>query len=337
MLLIPSPSGREEKMSALIREKISEIGYEPETDSIGNILVRLPGKNPEECPIVFAAHLDEIGMTVKRINPDGSLQVIKSGGLLPWKIGECPVDVIGDSEPVSGLLSFGSAHGGSASGKERITWDDVKIITGLTPEQLEQKGIRIGSSAVPKNEVRGPVVMGDENDPMIAAWTFDDRAGMAVLLQLLGELKRNNFQPQNPVIIAFTVQEEAGGHGAKYLAAEENPKIFVAVDGCPIIDPDTMKLDGRPGVWSRDRLAHYDQQLVVDISAAAKQAGTQVQVAVYEGAASDASMVLDAGLVPRIAFIGHVRDNSHGFEIARLSVFNKTLKTLIAYLNEGTN
>ncbi len=333
MLAIPAPSGREEKMAEFVRKQIAEIGYGTETDPAGNVLVRIAGKNADASPMIFAAHLDEISVTVTKINPDGSLQIIKSGGLLPWKTGECPVDIIGDYEPVSGLLSFGSAHGGSASGKEKITWNDVKIITGLSPEQLEKKGIRVGSSAVPKKEFRGPVIMGDENDPMVAAWTFDDRAGMIVLLQLLEELKRKNFQPQPPVIIAFTVHEEGGGHGAKCLSAREKPEIFVAVDGCPVIDPDTMKLDGRPGAWSRDRLAHYDQQLIKEFSAAAEQTGTQLQIAVYEGAASDASLVYAAGHAPRIAFIGHVRDNSHGFETARLSVFNNTLKTLLAFFD----
>jgi putative aminopeptidase FrvX len=60
--------------------------------------------------------------------------------------------------------------------------------------------------------------------------------------------------------------------------------------------------------------------------------GTELQTAVYDGAASDASLLAYAGLAPRIACVGHVRENSHGYEVARLSVFDNLLKTLVQFI-----
>jgi putative aminopeptidase FrvX len=123
---------------------------------------------------------------------DGALRVRRSGGLMPWKIGEGPVEVLGDVASIIGVLSMGSTHGVKA-GEQVIGWEDVRIMTGLTPAQLAERGIRPGSTAVPTPERRGPLLFGDADDPLAAAWTFDDRAGVAMLLQLLKRLRDSGF------------------------------------------------------------------------------------------------------------------------------------------------
>ena len=97
-----------------------------------------------------------------------------------------------------------------------------------------------------------------------------------------------------------------------------------------------LQLDGRPAIWSKDRLATYDQRLLRALQQAAAAAGTALQPVVYDSAASDASLVAYAGLAPRIACMGQVRANSHGYEVARLSVFDNMLNTLIAFVETWT-
>lgn len=330
LLNVPSPSGWESGIAAVVQAKLDEIGYGHERDVAGNVLVRLPGRDPAAPLQIFASHMDEIGFVVTRIEPDGRLCVDRSGGLLPWKLGESPVQIIGDQETITGILSMGSTHGENQSDKA-ITWPDVRILTGLSPAQLKAKGVRVGSPGVPAREGRGPYVFGDPADPLVAAWTFDDRAGVMTLLRLLAQWQAGGVQPHHPTIVAFVTSEEIGGHGAKYLARQEQPAVFVAVDGAPIPAGVPLQIDGRPAIWSKDRLATYDQQLLQQFCRAAMEAGTELQTAVYDGAASDASLLAYAGLAPRIACVGHVRENSHGYEVARLSVFDNLLKTLLQF------
>lgn len=332
-LLVPSPSGREWSVANLVRERLDDLGIAHETDGAGNVLVWLNGRSPDAPLCCLASHMDEIGMTVTKILPDGRLRVTRSGGLLPWKLGEGPVELLGDQENIVAILSMGSTH--TATRQGAVTWDDVYLFTGLTPEQLKQAGVRVGTTAVPTREQRGPVLFGDPNDPMVAAWTFDDRLGCVTLLRLLAWLQQNERQPYHPTLIAFTTQEEVGGHGAKWVANKTQPEIFVAVDGSPMPPETNLALDGRPAIWSKDRLAHYDQRLVADFCAAAERAGTELQTAVFDSAASDASLVSYAGLAPRIACMGQVRENSHGYEVARLAVFDNMLHTLIEFVLEG--
>ena len=332
LLAVPAPSGREQRLAAVVRDKLEAWGYEPETDGAGNVLVRLDGRSPQAPLCCFAAHTDEIGLVVTKIEPDGTLRVDKSGGLYPWKLGEGPVMIMGDEQSIVGVLSMGSTHTASA-GDEAVKWPDVRVLTGLSPAHLKAAGIRPGSTGVPTRERCGPVLFGDEADPLVAAWTFDDRMGVVALLRLLEALQRDGLRPYHPTLVAFTVHEEIGGNGAKALAQRERPEIFIAIDGCPTPPEAALELDGRPGIWSKDRLASYDRRLLRALSQAATTAGTELQPAVYNSAASDASLVAYAGAAPRVACFGHVRENSHGYEVARLSVFDNVFNTLLQFVS----
>ena len=327
-LQIPSPSGREEKMAAAVRRHLDALGYVHETDGAGNISVRLEGRNPDAPLCVLAAHMDEIGVVVTHIEEDGTLHVDRSGALAPYKLGERPLRFVGNNEEtITGIISFGSGH--TSTFDQGIAWENVRVITGFSKAQLAAKGIRPGSTGVPIAEGRGPLLLGDPDDPMVAAWTFDDRAGVIMQLQLLQLLKEQNVQPPSPTIIAFTIHEEGGCHGAKILAHREKPEIFIAVDGCPWQPNAGIEVSDQPATWSKDRAAHYDQRLIKVLLQAAQNAGTQCQTAVLTNARSDASAVYDSGAVPRVGVLGHSRHNSHGFEVAKLAVFPNVVKTLL--------
>jgi putative aminopeptidase FrvX len=330
LLSVPSPSGREERLAAIIRDKLDGLGYAHETDGAGNVIVRLQGRDPEERVMAIAAHMDEIGLVVTGIQEDGLLAVARSGGTNLTKIGEGPVEIVGDGDIVTGVLSMGSMHRPDAG--RQITWDEVRIVTGLTPAQLRDAGVRPGSTAVPARFRCGPIVLGAEPDPLVAAWTFDDRMGVVALLRLLEAMEAEDIVPRRPTLISFTVHEEGGCHGAKALAQRERPEIFIAVDGCPMPPGTDLALDGRPGTWSKCGGCHFAQRLVRDLCEAADRAGTALYTPAYEAAGSDASAVYAVGAAERVATVGHVRDNSHGFEIARLSVFDNLLATLVEFV-----
>ena len=330
LIAVPSPSGYEAELAAIVRFEIEKTGFIPEQDAAGNVLVRLEGTDPHAPLTVIAAHMDEIGMSVKTINPDGSIIVESLGGLHPWKIGERPVTILGDNHSITAILSAGAGHGADSS--KPVSWADFKLITGQSLQQLSEAGVRPGSPAVPVTSDRGPFFLGSGSDPLVAAWTYDDRMGVVALLRLLKDMKENNSKPVSPSIIAFTVQEELGGHGIKTLAVREKPQSIIAVDGCPMPSYAGLALDGRPGIWTRDRLAIYDPRLLAAFENSAKLCGTELQQASFTSTSSDSSMACSIGAAALCATFGHVRENSHGYEIARLSVFDNVLKVLINFV-----
>ena len=333
LLDIPCPSGHEDRMAAHLRSKLQSMGFAPETDAAGNVIVRLPGQTQERPSICYAAHMDEIGMTISQVHSDGSLRVERLGGLHPWKLGETPVSILGDHEQVGGMLSLGSGHS-RAVVEAGPGWHTARIITGQSPDSLADLGVRVGTPVVPAPGVRGPFVFGPDAFPWVGAWTFDNRLAIVSCLQALSELQSTGTIPQSPTTIAFTVEEEIGCLGAKVLAQRERPDIFIAIDGSPLVPECPVALDGRPGIRSRDRVATYDQQLLQEICQISMEAGVELQPVVYSGAASDASLVYSIGASPRVACLGYVRDSSHGFEVAPLNTFDTLTTTLTALLTK---
>lgn len=321
-----SPSGREQRMAAFIRREVEQMGYAVEEDAARNLRVRLAGRDEQAAPAVFAAHMDEIGLVVTSVEPDGTLRIDRSGGLKPFKLGERALEFLGDHASVTGVVSLGGGHGAAAVDLQ--VWDGVKVITGLSQDALNACGVRVGTTAVPVREGRGPVLMGSASDPMVAAWTFDDRAGVCMLLMLLEALKREGVKPPVPVVIAFTVHEEGGCHGAKFLASRVQPDLFVAIDGCPYVPGFGFEVNELPTCWSKDSLGHYDQGMLAVLDKAARSADTLTQKAIISLGYSDATAVYNTGGAGKVACIGHARFNSHGFEVAKLGVFPNVVRTL---------
>lgn len=327
LLHIASPSGREEKLAAFVQQTLTEIGVDSERDPAGNVIVHLAGRDPDLPLHCYASHIDELGMVVTKVEADGTLRVKRSGGLYPFKLGEGPVEILGDERTITGVLSMGSMHRADAA-NIAVKWSDVWVMTGFSAEKLSQFGIRPGTLLTPANSRRGPVIFGDEADPLVGAWTFDDRLGVFCLLRLLKMMQNEQLMPLAPTLFAFTVSEEIGGLGAKSLCFREKPELFVSVDGSPMPPETNLTLDGRPCAWAKDRLAHYDYDTLMQLKSSALAAGTELQIASFDSAASDASLVSYAGLAPRIACIGHVRENSHGYEVIRLSTIENVVQTL---------
>src|SRR2546422_5356971 len=91
---IPGPPGQEGLVGEAFSARAKSIGFEPETDPKGNVVVTIPGKRKKERPkVVVTAHLDEIALMVQRIAAEGWVDVVPMGGAYPWKWGEQPVQI----------------------------------------------------------------------------------------------------------------------------------------------------------------------------------------------------------------------------------------------------
>ena len=344
LLQIPSPSGREERMAGEVARRITALRRDPQKDAQGNVWTEIPGRDRDLGPVALASHMDEISMVVTAIEGDGRLRVQRSGGLYPWKLGEGPVEIVGDrDDPVVAHLSFGSGHTTDpqdpitqfAAGTRGITWPDCRLLTGLSPDELREAGVRVGSCAVPVASVRGPHLFGRSDDPLVSAWILDNRGGTLTLLRLLERIQASGLVPARTLYLCFMVQEEHGLMGARGWARRNPVEIFIAVDSSPMPRDAQLMLDGRPAIWSKDAQVHFDQFLIRDLAAAAGRAGTELQYAVYSAAASDATGVLDSGGAPRVATIGYPRTDSHGYEVSRLRVFENLIATLFEYVGDA--
>ena len=82
------PSGDEGEIRALIARLAAPWADEVTTDTLGNLIVRKKGPGPK---VMFAAHMDSIGLVVTHIQEDGFLRVGRLGGVSPKEAAYTPV------------------------------------------------------------------------------------------------------------------------------------------------------------------------------------------------------------------------------------------------------
>lgn len=326
LVLRHSPSGYEYEVDEALIESFRAAGADPRLDAAGNLIVRIAGRGGGS--IAITAHKDEIGAVVTAVEPEGRVRVRKLGGSYPWIYGEGVVDLLGEHETVSGILSFGSRHVSHASPQfahretAPLRWSDVWIETKRTPEALEAAGLRPGARMVVGRHRKAPVRLGE----YIASYALDDKAALAVMLELCRRVK----DPWPDVHLVASAKEEVGSMGALYFARQHALDALIALEICPVAPEYTVKPGPDPVLVAEDGLGLYDEGLNRRLRRAAMTAGVAVQTAVLNGFGSDGSGAMKQGQVPAAACLCFPTENTHGFEIAHLDALENCTRILEA-------
>ncbi|MGC8780155.1 MAG: hypothetical protein ACP5UQ_04735 [Anaerolineae bacterium] len=219
------PSGVEAPVAAVVRELASELTPEVRVDALGSVILRKPGAANPPGRIMLAAHLDEIGLIVTKVE-GGFLHVEEVGGvdarILPGQeVTVYPTGPGAERYPhgLAGYIGGRPPHMlSNAERKKAIPLADLRVDLGLAAAPM----VRVGDRAV----VRGPytgLLAG-----RVAAKALDNRAGVAAMLGALGYLA--GMRHEWDVFAVATVQEEVGLFGAMTTAFGVAPDIAIAID-----------------------------------------------------------------------------------------------------------
>lgn len=200
------PSGAERGVAEAIRALAAPSADEHWFDPMGNLILRKRGSGPK---VLFAAHMDSIGMIVTHIEENGFLRFGKVGGLGLASLLFTPVRFANGTR---GLV------GENADAKEPAI-DHMFIDIGARSREEAERLVRIGDTAV----FDTPAFTVGER--MISPY-LDNRISCAVLLAVLERLESS----ANDLYFVFTTQEEVGLRGAKTAAYAIDPDYAVAVD-----------------------------------------------------------------------------------------------------------
>jgi len=328
-----SPSGVEGDVDELLMAHFRQLGLAMRQDASGNIIVKIEGRGGGK--LGMTAHKDEIGAIVTELQEGGRLKVRKLGGSFPWVYGEGVVDLLGDFRCVSGVLSFGSRHVSHASPQfahkdtAPLRWADAWVETKLTAVELAEAGVRPGTRMVVGKHRKMPFRMRDH----IASYTLDNKASLAIVLELARRLER----PRPDVYLVASAKEEVGAVGALYFTQREELDALVALEISPIA-PEYSIVDGAaPVLLAEDSHGLYDHDLNQRIRRVATACNVSLQSAVISGFGSDGSIAMKEGHVPRAACLGFPTQNTHGYEIADLGAIENCIQILAALCEEGFN
>lgn len=296
------PPGQEDEIRETFQGLLGDIPAV--TDAKGNLLIG----EIEKPRIVMTAHLDEIAMMVKAIEPSGRLRVAALGGLHPWKLGEGPVEILGTKERIPGALSFGGIHTEDPRSpsvqvkRGPLEWHHATVVTGRSPYDLMEAGVRPGTRVVVAKPRRHLWNVG----PLVCGHFLDDRAD---LLAMLLTIERTGL-PEG-VLFAATASEEVGGEGALWILNRTMPEVCIALELGPSVPDAPVALTDSPTVWVNDSyaaMAARDVDLVAGLL-------PDAQWQHLSRGGSDASCAASRGVVARPITLGLPMESSHGFEI----------------------
>lgn len=211
---ISGVSGQEERVREYIKGKVSSVASEFWTDALGNLLVLRKGKKNSK-KLLLAAHMDEVGMMVTRINDDGTLSVMPVGGLRPLVVLGKHVRV---GNEVVGVVGTRPIHL-QRDQKKKVEWSDLQVDCGFTSKEEAKKHVKVGTYV-------SFITRFLEGNTYFSGKAFDDRGGCSVLLDVLEKIEK----PMYDTVFTFVVQEETGLRGSTVVAEQVKPDVAIVVE-----------------------------------------------------------------------------------------------------------
>lgn len=216
-------SGYEEEVRDFIKNLITSKVDEIKVDSIGNLYAFKRGKNCSK-KVLWLAHMDEVGLMVRKIQKNGMIKFSTIGGIDPSVLASKPVVVLG-KEKLDGVIGFKPIHLQRMEVDQPVTKDKLSIDVGANSQE-ELKG---------KIELGDPIAFRTSceiTDTIIRGKALDDRVGCALLLHLIEQTE----QPDFDTWYAFVTQEEVGLRGSKIAAYRTQPDIAFILEGTTASD-----------------------------------------------------------------------------------------------------
>lgn len=219
----PGPSGFETIPARVWREEVSSFAAGISTDVSGNSIAAV---QPEGTPrVMFAGHIDEIGLMIVHIDDDGYLYFSTIGGWDVQVLVGQRVHIAAKDGPVHGVIGRKPTHLIASEDRDKVAKPaDLWIDIGVKDKKGALKRVRVGDPAVlasPTLELPGG---------RLISRSIDNRIGAFVVAEALRLLARR--KPKAAVFAVATTQEEIGwsGGGARTSATGIDPAVAIVVD-----------------------------------------------------------------------------------------------------------
>jgi endoglucanase len=282
-------SGHEGAVRLLMEEELDGYLDERVIDPLGNFIGTRHGKKPS---VMLAAHTDEIGLMVKHITDEGFLTFSAIGGWFDQTLLNQRVILHAAGGGLYGVIGSKPPHVMKKEDREKVVkLEDMFIDIGArSRDEVEHLGVSIGTPAtIDRHFV-------DLGNGRVSCKAFDDRAGLAVMIEALRRTKT-----ECEVYVVGTVQEEVGLKGARTTAYALAPTVALAMD--------VEVAGGHPGIEKKESPLELDKGPVITVSDAsgrgiitppsvlkwlkgtAAQYNIPYQLSVADGGTTDASAI----------------------------------------------
>jgi endoglucanase len=333
----PGVSGRECRVADVIKASLPQTGWLVDVDAIGNLTARKAGKGKK---ILLIAHMDEVGLIVRRITPDGFLKIERLGGISVHTLPGSAMDLWTDEDRLDALIGAEPAHlvnGNSPS----LTSEDLFVDVGASSQdEVRSLGVNVGDVLTWRSQLCRLT------DQRIRGKALDDRLGCFALIKLAELLETEEIDAD--LTLAFVVQEESMIFEAAPIIQRVEPDIVIGVDGTlPFDTPDIKEWQSEINLGKgpciklmdaiRGKSAYLpDWALTKDIIRYMDAKGLPYQREVVIGLSTALSMVPFMSTGIKTASLSlPIRYHHSAVEVADLNDLSKLINLLLALLRNN--
>ena len=224
LLDTPGPSGFEQAPARLWRDEVATFADDVRADVHGNSVAAV---NPKGKPrLMFAGHIDEIGVQITHIDEDGFLYFSGIGGWDSQVLVGQRVLLLGREGAVHGVVGKKAIHHLKKEDLDRVTKViDLWIDIGAANREQAASRIRIGDAGVIDSRVE------EYPNNRIVSRSLDNRIGAFVAAEALRRLASQRPKHAAVFAVASTREEIAWtGSGARTSAIGIEPDVALVID-----------------------------------------------------------------------------------------------------------
>jgi len=220
------PSGFEGQIRNIMRRELDPFCDNLETDGLGSLIGHFKGSDVSGPKVMMAAHMDEVGLMVKYITAEGYVKFQTLGGWLDQALINQRWIIHTKLGPVDGLTGIKTPHVMSADSRNQIFKRDglfLDVGAASKEDAQERLGITPGDPVTPASKVSRMV-----GSQLLVGKAWDDRVGLAVMIEILNRL--NSVNISSNLYVVATVQEEVGLRGAQTSSHQIRPAIGINLE-----------------------------------------------------------------------------------------------------------
>ena len=224
LMMIPGLSGFEDDVRRYMRAELKVLGINAKTDMLGNLVATLDG-NPQLPSVMLIAHMDQLGLIVRKIEASGLIRAERVGGVPERALAAQEVLLcLPGGKTCAGVIANKSHHATTPEEKYRVVpYQELYIDCGFADAaEAVAVGINVGTPIVYAPNV---VALAGGR---LAGTSVDDRAACAVMLELARSMKDLRNLPT--IHLVFSVLEEFNLRGAVTAAQVLQPDICIQLD-----------------------------------------------------------------------------------------------------------
>ena len=328
LMAIDSPSGFCTKAIEYVGGIATKLGHEFKVTNKGCGVISVKGAEKGK-KVGMAAHVDTLGLMVRSINANGTLEFTVIGG-----VSHTPTL---DSEYCRIYTRDGRVYTGTILSKSPSV--HVFADASTRPRNTDNMYIRIDEVVKTAADVRK---LGIETGDIVAYETkteilpsgfiksrfLDDKASVACVLAALKAMKDEGLKPRYDTEIFVTTYEEVGHGGAPMGDGLDE---MLAVDmGCIGLDLNCTEYD--VSICAKDGGGPYDYEMTTRLVNYAKEGKLDYVVDIYPFYGSDVGAMYRGGHDVKGALIGPGIHASHGMERTHINALMQTVKLILLYL-----